>query len=45
MARAADKIAEMLEDYNPLEIDEALALIRDGRPAPQPSAYDIDVCS
>ena len=43
MARAADKIAEMLADYNPLEIDEALALIRAGRPVPQPSAYDIDV--
>ncbi|MCH8899181.1 MAG: trypsin-like peptidase domain-containing protein [Acidobacteria bacterium] len=45
MARAADKIAEMLADYNPLEIDEALALMRDGRPVPQPSAYDIDVGS
>ncbi len=43
MARAADKIAEMLADYSPLEVDEALALLRDGRPVPQPSAYDIDV--
>ncbi len=43
MVRAADKIAEMLADYSPLEVDEALALLRDGRPVPQPSAYDIDV--
>jgi len=43
MVRAADKIAEVLADYSPLEVDEALALLRDGRPVPQPSAYDIDV--
>lgn len=43
MARPADKIAEMLEDYSPAEIEEALALITDGRPVPQPSAYDVDV--
>jgi len=43
MARAAEKIAEMLEDYSPQEVEEALALIQDGRPVQQPSAYDIDV--
>lgn len=37
MVRAADKIAELLADYSPLEVDEALALLRDGRPVPQPS--------
>ncbi|GMQ86673.1 MAG: hypothetical protein BMS9Abin07_2261 [Acidimicrobiia bacterium] len=43
MARAAEKIAEMLDDYSPREVEEALALIRDGRPVQQPSAYDIEV--
>ena len=43
MVRAADKLVDMLEDYSPAEIDEALSLIRDGRPVQQPSAYDIDV--
>lgn len=37
MVSAADKIAELLADYRPLEVDEALALLRDGRPVPQPS--------
>ncbi len=43
MARAAEKIAEMLEDYNPNEVEEALVLIEDGPPVQQPSSYDIDV--
>ncbi len=43
MVRAADKLVDMLEDYSPAEIDEALSLIRDGRPVQQPSSYDIDV--
>jgi hypothetical protein len=30
-----DKIAELLAVYSPLEVDEALALLRDGRPVPQ----------
>jgi endonuclease G len=43
MARAAEKIAEMLEDYNPTEVEEALVLIEDGPPVQQPSSYDIEV--
>jgi len=43
MARPAEKIAEMLEGYSPAEVEEALALIQDGPPVHQPSAYDIDV--
>jgi endonuclease G len=43
MARPAEKIADMLADYSAAEVDEALALIRDGRPVPQPSSYDTDV--
>jgi V8-like Glu-specific endopeptidase len=43
MARPAEKIAEMLADYSPTEIEEALALMQDGIPVPQPSSYDIDV--
>ena len=43
MTRPADKIAEMLEDFTPADLDEALSLVRDGRPVQQPSAYDIDV--
>ena len=43
MARAAEKIAEMLEDYNPTEVEEALVLIEDGPQVQQPSSYDINV--
>lgn len=45
MARPSDKLIDLLEDYSPADIDEALSSIRDGKPVQQPSAYDIDVGS
>lgn len=43
MARPADKIADLLQDFTRVDVDEAVSMMRDGRPVAQPSSYDTDV--
>ena len=43
MSQVAEKIVSFLEDYKVRDVSEALVSMRDGKPAPQPKAEEIEV--